>query len=114
MLNGFNPSTEQILNVLNLTRNSFGRYRDVYIKDGYIVVHTRCGGGNREDYEWVFDDAAEHPWYSHNEDQEFDSTYADIFFKIPETDEARSIIGLLDQGSPPADKWDAIFKALNP
>lgn len=111
MLAGYNPSTEQIMNLLELSPGDFGRYRDVYIQEGYIVVHTRCGGGNRDDYEDMFDSVSEHPWYSHDEDCDFDSTYADIYFKLPE-DAARSVAGLLDQGQPPAEKWDAILKAL--
>jgi hypothetical protein len=111
MLAGYNPSTEQIMNLLDLTPGDFGRYRDVYIQEGYIVVHTRCGGGNRDDYEDMFDEVSIHPWYSHDEDCDFDSTYADIYFKLPE-DEVKSVAGLLDAGQPPQEKWDAIFKAL--
>jgi hypothetical protein len=111
MVAGYNPSTEQILNLLGLSRASFGRYRDVYIKDGYIIVHTRNGGGNREDHQDVFDDVSSHPWYSHDEDCDYDSTYADIYFTIPEgTDQ--SAAGLLDQGVPPSERWDALLKAL--
>lgn len=111
MLAGYNPSTEQIFNLLGLTPGDFGRYRDVYIQDGYIVVHTRCGGGNRDDYEDMFSKASMHPWYSHDEDCDFDCTYADIYFKLPE-DGAKTVAGLLDQGQNPAGWWDAIFKAL--
>jgi hypothetical protein len=111
MIEGFNPSTGQILNLLGLSRGDFGWYRDVYIQDGYIVVHTRCGGGNREDYEDMFDEVSDHAWYSHDEDCDFDSNYADIYFKIPDND-AKSFAGLLDAGTPPAEKWEAVLKAL--
>jgi len=111
LIAGYNPSTAQILNLLGLTTGQFGRYRDVYIQDGYIVVHTRCGGGNREDYEEMFNEVSEHAWYSHNEDCDFDSTYADIYFKIP-NDETKSAAGLLDAGEPPAVKWNDILSAI--
>lgn len=112
MINGYNPSTVQILSLLGKTTADFGRYRDVYIEDNYIVVHTRCGGGNRDDYEGVFENAAEHPWYSHDTDCDFDSTYADIYFKIPD-DHTRSFAVLLDAGIDPKKKWDALLKAIN-
>lgn len=111
ILHGNNPNTAQLMNLLQLLPGDFGRYRDVYLKDGCIVVHTRCGGGNRDDYNSVFDMAAEHPWYDHDEDAEFDSTYADIFFKIPEG-EAQTIAGLVNEHSTPAERWDALFKAM--
>jgi hypothetical protein len=111
MVHGANPNTAQLLGLLDLTPADFGRYRDVYLKDGYIVVHTRNGGGNREDYEDVFDSMSEHPWYSHDEDCEFDCTYADIYFKIPEG-EAQTVAALVDEHITPAERWEAIFKAL--
>jgi hypothetical protein len=111
MLHGFNPNTEQLMGLLQLSPGDFGRYRDVYLKDGYIVVHTRNGGGNREDYEDVFDEMAGHPWYSHDEDCDFDCTYADIYFKIPD-DEAKTIAELVNDHQTPGERWEAIFKAL--
>ncbi len=111
MLHGHNPNALQLLELLQLTDADFGRYRDVYLKDGYIVVHTRNGGGNREDYEFVFDNVAEHPWYSHNEDCDFDQTYADIYFKIPD-DETKTVAALVSEHSTPQERWAAIFEAL--
>lgn len=111
LLGGCNPSTEQLFKLLGLSVNNFGRYRDIYVKDGYIVVHTRCGGGNREDYEEMFETVSTHPWYSHDEDYEYDTTYADIYFTIP-NDENQTVVGLLDQGTPPAEKWDNFINGL--
>jgi hypothetical protein len=110
MIFGINPNSDQLLDLLGATREDFGRFRDVYISGEYIVVHTRCGGGNRDDYfpEWVED----HPWYIRDEDCDFDSTYADIYFKIPEDDNTRSIIEALEQGNNPKDQWELLFKAL--
>jgi len=111
MLHGVNPSTDQILSVLGLSKNDFGRFRDVYIRDDYIVVHTRNGGGNRDDYRDVFDVISDHPWYEYDEDCDFDSTYADIYFKMPE-DQVKTFIALLDQGKAPSDNWDETFNLL--
>ena len=111
IVHGVNPNAEQLMNLLQLSPGDFGRFRDVYLDQGCIVVHTRCGGGNREDYEDVFDNAAMHPWYVRDEDCYFDCTYADIFFKIPEG-ETQTIATLVDDHVTPTEKWDALFKAL--
>lgn len=110
-LKGHNPNTEQLFELLQLSPGDFGRYSNVYVKDGCIVVHTRCGGGNREDYEEVFEMSETHPWYSHNEDCDYDSTYADIYFRIP-NDETASVVGLLDPGEDPAVSWERFLGKL--
>lgn len=108
IFNGYNPSSAQLLNLLQLSPGDFGRYRDIYSTDGFIVVHTRCGGGNRDEYQGVFDRATEHPWYDHDEDCDFDCTYADIFFKIPEG-EVQTIVALLGNHTTPGEAWE-LFK----
>ena len=108
---GMNPDADKLLALLDATPGDFGRFRNVYMEDGYIVVHTRCGGGNREDYfpSWVED----HPWYSHDEDGDFDNTYADIYFKVPEGPE-QTLVALhgFNKGANPSEQWDALFKSL--
>jgi len=86
MLHGFNEHVEELLEILNLSSSDFGRFRDAYLNaDGTeIIVFTRCGGGNREDYEWVFDDMESHPMYIRNEDDNYDCTYCSFYFKVPE------------------------------
>ena len=110
MLFGMNPDTDKILQLLNKSRDDFGRFRNVYMSDGYIIVHTRCGGGNRESYEYVFEEMSQHPWYSHDEDDDFDSTYADIYFKVPQKVEG---INELNVGQDPKAQWDKLFKLLD-
>ena len=111
MLFGMNPDTDKILSLLGKTAGDFGRFRNVYLSEGYIVVHTRNGGGNREDYEDVFDEMSEHPWYSHDEDDSFDFTYANIYFKIPE-DKVKTYVALLDQGRTPTESWNELLDIL--
>lgn len=75
----------QALVYLLQTRQEFnvGRYRDAWVeRDGddlLIRVHTRNGGGNREDY----DDGSmtNHPWYVKDADEDYDCTYADWWFR---------------------------------
>jgi hypothetical protein len=112
MLFGMNPDADKLLEVLGKTSGDFGRFRNVYMSDGYIVVHTRCGGGNREDYEDVFDEMAEHPWYSHDEDDDFDCTYADIYFKVPENHKDFMAIRNLNAGEDPSTQWATMFAQM--
>ena len=107
MLFGTNPDSEQLLRLLGKTKSDFGRFRDVYVEDNYIVVYTRNGGGNREDYEDVFDEMSEHPWYSHDEDDDFDCTYASIYFKIPE-DQHKTFVAFMDKGLHPEESWSKL------
>ena len=113
MVFGMNPDSNKLLEVLGKTQGDFGRFRNVYMEDGYIVVHTRNGGGNREDYEDVFDEMSEHPWYSHDEDDSFDCTYANIYFKVPEgKEETMMALRGLDGGQNPAKQWAELFGVM--
>lgn len=87
---GMNPAAGYLLGSLGKTSEDFGRFRDAYYekgesgKEGKIIVYTRCGGGNREAYEDVFDEMELHPNYITNYDDDFDSTYAYFEFKPTE------------------------------
>jgi hypothetical protein len=110
MLFGMNPDTDNLLSLLGASKDDFGRFRNVYMEDGYIVVHTRCGGGNREDYfpDWVED----HPWYSHDADDDFDCTYADIYFKLPDDEQIMVALKGLEAGTNPTDQWKELFATM--
>lgn len=102
------------LEMIGLTRNAFYRYRDVYasVEDDVpvIIVLTRAGGGNRYCIEDIGDNGypadkccdcgsnedpymcapkfyhliKQHELYLVNRDDDFDYTYAEIVFKVPE------------------------------
>lgn len=87
---GMNPAAGYLLGTLKKTDTDFGRFRDAYYekKDdntGRIIIYTRCGGGNREDYEYVFNEMETHPLYLTNYDDDFDSTYAYFEFLAPDS-----------------------------
>lgn len=105
MLFGMNPDSDKLLALLGKTSDDFGRFRNVYMDDGYIVVHTRNGGGNREAYEHVFDEMSAHPWYSYDEDDDYDCTYANIYFKVPEDEQVMVALRGLDAGENPSEQW---------
>ena len=112
MIFGVNPDTDTLLSLLGKSTGDFGRFRNVYMEDGMIVVHTRNGGGNREDYEDVFDEMSEHPWYSHDEDDSFDCTYASIYFKVPDNHQDFLAIMNLNKGMNPSEQWGALFAQM--
>jgi len=112
MIFGMNPDADNILALLGKTKGDFGRFRSVYMEDGYIVVHTRNGGGNRDDYEDVFDEMSEHPWYSHDADDDFDCTYANIYFKVPENHKDFLAIQNFDEGKNPAHQWAELLATM--
>jgi hypothetical protein len=74
------------LGMLGLRTDDFGRFRDAYLnEDGTeVIVLTRCGGGNRDDYQWMFDSMETHPQFICEFDDSFDCTYAYIKFSVPE------------------------------
>jgi hypothetical protein len=96
---GENAASDFLLALLDLTRADVGRFRDAYVTDDgkEIAVYTRNGGGNRE--HWGDEEAEpdcscagciievrlpKHPLYLRDEDDDFDSTYATVFFRVPE------------------------------
>lgn len=118
MLFGANKMGPYILATLGLTVADVGRFRDCYVAkvlgDYRIVIHTRMGGGNREDYEAEIESLRANPFYVADEDDDFDSTYADFYFALPPeyADELRE---LADQQNfvAPSEKWQALFSSMN-
>lgn len=113
MVFGMNPDSDKLLGLLGKTTGDFGRFRNVYMEDGYIIVHTRCGGGNREDYQDVFDEMSTHPWYSHDADDDFDCTYANIYFKVPDNQKDFLAIQNFNEGKNPNEQWKELFEMFD-
>lgn len=85
MLFGENDHASELLEILNLDRTMFGRYRDCFLNsDGtIIIVLTRCGGNNRTDYDNVFVRMREHERYMGDADDPSDETYCYFEFEVP-------------------------------
>lgn len=133
---GVNPLSGVLLKMLSMSPSDVPRFRDCYINGNDIVIHTRTGGGNRDRYEhedlcrsefpeyfngedkpngpWNAD-LRKHPWFTYDEDDDFDSTYADFHYKVPE--EIKPYFEYLrDMGGetkPPAEKWQKLFKDMD-
>ena len=115
MIHGQNPLSVIYLKMLGLSPDDVGRFRDCYLNGDEIAVYTRNGGGNRESYEEVFAELEEHENYLRDEDDEFDCTYATIYFSIPAQYEADVLMIKLaiDQNTvPPDEKWQILMKSL--
>lgn len=70
-----------------------GRLRGIFITendDGSadVEIHTRNGGGNREDYEDEIESLRSSPYFVSDEDDSFDSTYADFQYEVPAGEDA--------------------------
>lgn len=120
MLHGNNPSAGVLLSVLNLTTGDVGRFRDCYLEQKgagspIIVIYTRNGGGNRDDYEDVTEYLRGHPNYITDFDDDFDCTYASYLFSLPEGSKeiSQKIIdaGLLNTTTP-HEKFQAVMDAI--
>ena len=83
---GENEEATALLGMISCTRNTFMRYRDVYLnpEGNIITVTTRIGGPNRKDYAQVFKDIIRNENYIRNYDDNFDNTYCYFEFKVPD------------------------------
>lgn len=113
MLFGVSNHAQYALQLLGKTEGDFGRFRNAYFTEEYIVVHTRCGGGNRDSYEHVFAEMQSHPLFSHDADDDFDCTYCDFYFKHPAeaTEQLKEIVKANPQLTP-AEQWSKLFESL--
>lgn len=115
MLFGTNPFSDTLLQMLGITRDDVPRFRDCYLnEDGSeIVIHTRTGGGNREDYEEENDALTEIAGFKYDADDDFDCTYADFHYEVPEA--CKSQVALLkDLGAvtDPGARWQELLDGL--
>ena len=85
MVHGENKDADKLVYMVDLERDAFGRFRDIYLNaDGTsIIVYTRCGGSNRQEYDKVFEDMESHDEYIRDYDDEYDETYCYFEFSIP-------------------------------
>lgn len=80
-----NPSSKQVLDALGLKETEIERFRGCGVDDGKIIIHCRTGGGNREYY--PNNALVSNKYYLYDKDDDWDSTYADYYFRIPEEQE---------------------------
>lgn len=81
-----NPDAAVLIGMIGLNKEIFGRYRNIFLNKAgdKIIVYTRCGGGNRKDYDRVFEMMKRHPNYLRDYDDKHDPTYAYFEFSVPD------------------------------
>ena len=119
MLHGMNPLSPILLQWFDIDQPDgnydSGRFRDIYLnEDGTkIVLYTRNGGGNREEYQPLIDHLATHLNYVEDYDDDFDSTYAYIVFTVPkEFAEAAKAIATGEKPKTIHEKFEATMKEM--
>lgn len=127
---GVNPSAPLLLAMLGTTADKVPRFRDCYIVDDMICIHTRTGGGNRDYYDSregrkdsdpgasldgaYNEDLRALPGYLRDEDDSFDCTYADFYFSVPEKfkEALESLRSRPGAERNPAQMWQDLFAKL--
>src|SRR5437870_4533590 len=85
-----NIACKILIPMIGLSDDDFPRFRDVSPCDpnedegARLVVLTRTGGGNREEYADENDRLTQNPYYVYDKDSAFDCTYAEFYFRIPD------------------------------
>lgn len=119
MVHGQNPIGPLLVALLHEQQPiEVGRYRDAWVEhegdDLLIRVHTRNGGGNREDYDDPSMQA--HPWYVRDADDDFDCTYADYWFRPDLTtlpnDAALALVEMAQAPVDMGERWRAAIDAI--
>lgn len=107
---GEHDKSDMLLKILGITREEVPRYRSCYWDGTHIVIHTRTGGGNREEYEDANDELTALPGYVRDSDDDFDSTYANFFYLPP--DSAAEHLKAMAVDTAPAEQWKNLFEAM--
>ena len=126
LLFGENPASDFLLALLDLTKADVGRFSDAFVTaDGTeIAVYTRNGGGNRDHWDDEKEEGEtcsctgciigyrlpKHPLYLRDEDDDFDRTYATVFFRVPEA--ALPLVKDLAEQRDPNALWLSTLKEL--
>ena len=115
MVFGYSQLAAPLLAALNIDPRNVPRFRDCFLnKDGSaIVIFTRTGGGNREEYAEQNDAMTRWPGYLSNHDDETDSTYAHFNFAVPEEIKDNVVTAIANgHGVDIAERWKQAFAAL--
>lgn len=111
MLFGKNPYSKVLLTMLGLKEDQCGRFRDCFLHDNKIMVYTRNGGGNREEYQEVIDELAKHKNFIRDYDDPVDCTYCYIEFSVPE-EYKEDIQNIDEEDFTPTEKFKILLDRL--
>ena len=110
---GKNPRSKMLLATLGLTEGDVPRFRDCYLDGEHICIHTRTGGGNREDYEAENASLQAHRQYVEDADDDFDCTYATFRFSFPDaySQDLKALSSGVKEPTP-SEKWVALLSSM--
>ena len=113
MVFGTNKAAPVLLKILGVTADDVPRFRDCFLSEGKIVIHTRTGGGNRKDYEDGNQLLQANQHYISDAYDDFDSTYANFYFRIPEeyAGDLKALVAK-DENNIPSEKWRLLIEGL--
>jgi hypothetical protein len=111
---GVNKDFPCLLGMIGFTMTDFERFRDAYICDSgeNIIVYTRLGGGNREDYQHVYDKVRASEYYLEDYDDGLDETYAYIKFRVPDKYKETTKMMFKEEPTSIGDKFEKEFKEM--
>lgn len=107
---GEHSKAEDLLKLLGIAAGDVPRYRSCFWDGTHIVIHTRTGGGNRDDYEEENDHLTTLPGYVRDDDDDFDCTYANFYYLPPA--EAEEALKAMPADATPAEQWQRLFAAM--
>lgn len=109
---GVDPLSPFLLTALDIDPSTVARFRDCYLGlDGRIVILTRTGGNNREEYQISNDELTRHACYVGDEDADGDITYAYFYFELQHKAQVKSLKELaVQEGRRPA--IDRLFSLI--
>ena len=116
---GVNPHARVVLGLLGTTADAVPRFRDAFFAldeesgEPRMVIHTRTGGGNREEYEDQNEEMRGLPGFIRDADADYDATYANFFYEVPER--VREVVRMALVENPqktPDERWREVFEAL--
>jgi hypothetical protein len=127
---GVDVAAPAVLAALQIRPNQIPRVRDLWKKDGKLVIYTRTGGRNRAYFDSAEsrkrespeatdeelagpynDDLRALPGFLRDYDDEYDTTYALFEFEIPEW--AKDLLAEVpDRERLPAERWKTMFEAV--
>lgn len=112
---GVNKFSHVLLQILDISPLDVPRFRDCYLNEAgdQIVIFTRTGGGNREEYEAQNEALRRCPGFIIDEDDTLDPTYAKFHYRVPETYK-HVTMAIKEQGgvNDPTEKFKALLDKL--
>jgi hypothetical protein len=115
MVFGVNQLAGPLLRELGISHHDVPRFRDCFLStEDTVVIYTRTGGGNREEFAAEIEVMRSRAGYLRDEDDKFDSTYALFHFAVPEAikphlEQAKANGWTVD----PAKRWEETLAQLH-